>query len=298
MAALQTTSVTLPVEVSTAILKEAHHTSAIASLVPADRTGMFGDKYNVFTGKARGHIVAEGEKKKPYEQTITPTEGTLFTVQTTTRVSKQLQWADEDNQMEILNAIQADQSAATGETLDYAVFHAVDPLTGGSVSSMAAKALATTAQQSTATADALSDIDGMIAKLLNYSINGFALSPAFANTLRTMRSTDRATKLFPEIPMSLANVGSIEGIPAAVSSTVNGQYATTETKVLAFLGEFDGNVRWRLAHPMTAEIIPYGNPDGLGDLAEMNQIAYRTEAVFSYTVLDPKRIAVLKSAGE
>ena len=298
MAALQTTTVTLPTEVSTAILNETHHSSAIASLVPADRTGMFNDAYNVFTGKARGHIVAEGEKKKPYDQTVTPKAGTLFTVQTTTRVSKQLQWADEDDQLEILNAIQTDQSLAVGETLDYAIFHAVDPLTGGPVSSMSANALATTGTQVTATADALNDIDSMIAQLLAYTINGFALSPEFANTLRTMRSTDRATKLFPEIPMSLDNVGAIEGIPAAVSSTVNGQYATTATKVKAFLGEFDGNIRWRLAHPITAEIIPYGNPDGQGDLAEMNQVAYRTEAVFSYAVLDPKRIAVLKAAEE
>ena len=53
-----------------------------------------------------------------------------------------------------------------------------------------------------------------------------------------------------------------------------------------------------IENPITAEIIPYGNPDGQGDLAEMNQVAYRTEAVFSYAVLDPKRIAVLKAAEE
>lgn len=297
MATLQTTSVTLPNEVSTAILNEAHHSSAIASLVPADRVGMFEDHYNVFTGKARGHIVAEGEKKKSYEQTITPVEGIMFTVQTTTRVSKQLRWYDEDNQLEILNAIQTDQSVAVGETLDYAVFHAVDPLTGGSVGRLSSKALGTTAQQYTDSTTPDAAIDEAIDLLLAHTgnINGLALSPKFANSMRKLRF-DNGVRMYPEIPLNLDNVGDIEGVRTVVSSSVNGSLATSPTNVEAFLGEFDGNIRWRLAHPITAEIIPYGNPDGQGDLAELNEVAYRTEAVFSFAVLDPKRIVAFKTA--
>ena len=294
MAALQTASIVLPKEVSTAIVQEAHKTSAIATLASADKAGFFDDAYNVFTGKARGHIVAEGEKKKPYDQTVTPVEGTRITVQTTTRVSKQLQWADEDNQLEILDAIQSDQSAAVGETLDYAVFHAIDPLGGSTVASLTAKALATLAQQVTSTDDPMADLDAMTDKLINWTINGIALSPQFANTLRKLRAAGTGARLY-DIPLDL-RATTIDGIPAAVTQSVAGGYATEETNVLAFMGQFDGNIRWRLAKPITAEIIPYGNPDGQGDLSEMNQVAYRTEAVFSFAVLNPKAIAVLKSA--
>ena len=47
---------------------------------------------------------------------------------------------------------------------------------------------------------------------------------------------------------------------------------------------------------MTAQVIPYGDPDGSGDLQRTNQIAYRTEGVYGYAVLDPKAIACLKAA--
>lgn len=295
MAALQTANIVLPKEVSTAIVQEAHKTSSIATLAGADQSGFFDDAYNVFTGKARGHVVAEGEKKKAYDQTVSPVEGTRITVQTTTRVSKQLQWADEDNQLEILDAIQSDQSAAVGETLDYAIYHAIDPLSGSAVDSLTAKALATLAQQVTSTDNPMADLDAMTDKLINWTINGIALTPAFANTLRKLRAAGTGARLY-DIPLDL-RATTIDGIPAAVTQSVGGAYATEATNVLAFMGQFDGNIRWRLAKPITAEIIPYGNPDGAGDLAEMNQVAYRTEAVFSFAVLNPKAIAVLKSAG-
>lgn len=117
MAALQTTQVTLPTDVCLTVVGKAHDTSTIATLSPADKLGFLDDKYNVFNGKARVEVVAEGAKKGGYEQPIVPKEGKRFTVQCTTRVSKQLQWADEDDQLQILDAIQSDQAAALGEAL-------------------------------------------------------------------------------------------------------------------------------------------------------------------------------------
>ncbi|MBW3079877.1 hypothetical protein [Bifidobacterium saguinibicoloris] len=87
---LQTNQVTLPTSVSLAVVGKAHDTSTIATLSPADKLGFMDDKYNVFTGKARAEVVAEGAKKSGYEQPITPKEGVWFTVQCATRVSKQL----------------------------------------------------------------------------------------------------------------------------------------------------------------------------------------------------------------
>ena len=120
-------------------------------------------------------------------------------------------------------------------------------------------------------------------------------SRVFANTLRKLRVTANGARQFPEIPLSL-NAGTIDGIPASTSTTVEGEYATAATNVLAFMGDFT-TIRWRLVRPITAEVIPYGDPDNTGiDLAGSNQVAYRSEAVFSYAILDPKAIAVLKTA--
>lgn len=87
-----------------------------------------------------------------------------------------------------------------------------------------------------------------------------------------------------------------DGIPAAVSGTVNGRLAKTPTKVSAIMGDFSA-IKWGMVRDATAEVIEYGDPDNTGqDLKGYNQIAYRTEAVLAYAVLDPKAFAVLKSA--
>lgn len=75
MAALQTMQVTLPTDVSLAVVGKAHDTSTIATLSPADKLDFLDDKYDVFNGKARAEVVAKGAKKGSYEQPITPKEG-------------------------------------------------------------------------------------------------------------------------------------------------------------------------------------------------------------------------------
>ena len=48
---------------------------------------------------------------------------------------------------------------------------------------------------------------------------------------------------------------------------------------------------------VAGEVIEYGDPDNTGqDLKGYNQVAYRTEAVLAYAVLDPKAFAILKTA--
>ena len=57
-------------------------------------------------------------------------------------------------------------------------------------------------------------------------------------------------------------------------------------------------IRWGVVRNIAAEIIPYGDPDGAGDLKRLNQVAYRTEATYAYAVVNPAAIAVLKATAE
>jgi len=293
MAALQTTQVTLPTDVCLTVVGKAHDTSTIATLSPADKLGFLDDKYNVFNGKARVEVVAEGAKKGGYEQPIVPKEGKRFTVQCTTRVSKQLQWADEDDQLQILDAIQSDQAAALGEALDYVVYHAVNPKSGAVMDGY--KSLTSEARSLTATSDPVSDIDALVDLLEDYDINGMALSKKYASELRKIRVPATGLRLFPEIPLNL-DAGSIDGVTAATSGTVSGRKCTVDPKVKAIMGDFS-LINWGMVRDMWSEVIEYGDPDNTGqDLKGANQIAYRTEAVLSYVVFDPNGFAVLKSA--
>ena len=87
----------------------------------------------------------------------------------------------------------------------------------------------------------------------------------------------------------------VDGIAAATSGTVNGALAKTATNVLAILGAF-GLIKWGIVRDLGLDVIETGDPDGLGDLKRLNQVAYRTEVAYSWAVLDPKGFAVLKSA--
>ena len=293
---MDTTKIKLPVSVATEITKKAKDTSTIAALSPAEPQLFLDKDYMVFNGSSEAEVVAEGAQKSSYDETLTTVVGKRFKVQTTTRVTSELKWADEDNQLEIIRNIQADQAKALGRVLDYVIYHAFNPKPKTTLGGFTA--LSTSAVQVTASGDDVEDIDALAEAVSDeYDINGIAMSKTWAARLRKLRVPATGMRLYPEIPISL-QVGNLDGIPAATSGTVNGRLITPDTKVLAFLGDFS-LIKWGMVRDIWSEIIAYGDPDQTGkDLKAYNQIAYRTEAVYSYAILDPKGIAVLKEAGE
>lgn len=293
---MDTTKIKLPVSVATEITKKAKDTSTIAALSPAEPQLFLDKDYMVFNGSSEAEVVAEGAQKSSYDETMTPVVGKRFKVQTTTRVTSELKWADEDNQTQIMQNIQADQAKALGRVLDYVIYHAFNPKPKTTLGGFTA--LSTSAVQVTASGDDVEDIDALAEAVSDeYDINGIAMSKTWAARLRKLRVPATGMRLYPEIPISL-QVGNLDGIPAATSGTVNGRLITPDTKVLAFLGDFS-LIKWGMVRDIWSEIIAYGDPDQTGkDLKAYNQIAYRTEAVYSYAILDPKGIAVLKEAGE
>ena len=294
--AMDTAKIKLPVSVATEITKKAKDTSTIAALSPAEPQLFLDKDYMVFNGSSEAEVVAEGAQKSSYDETLTPVVGKRFKVQTTTRVTSELKWADEDNQLEIIQNIQADQAKALGRVLDYVIYHAFNPKPKTALGGFTA--LSTSAVQVTASGDDVEDIDALAEAVSDeYDINGIAMSKTWAARLRKLRVPATGMRLYPEIPISL-QVGNLDGIPAATSGTVNGRLITPATGVLAFLGDFS-LIKWGMVRDIWSEIIAYGDPDQTGkDLKAYNQIAYRTEAVYSYAILDPKGIAVLKEAGE
>lgn len=291
--AADTTKIKLPTTVVPTIFNKVGNASTIAALSPSIPQTFTNTDYLVFNPSAEAEVVEEGAQKSAYEQTFTPVTGKRFKVVTTTRVTDELRWADEDNRLEIVSNIIADQAAAMGRALDYVVYHAVNPKTGGPLSGYTA--LTAGAQTVTATSDAVADIDSMTDQLMDYDITGFALSKSFASSLRKLRVPSTGMRLYPEIPLNL-QVGNLDGIPAATSNTVNGKLATTHTKVLAIMGDFS-LIKWGMVRDIYSELIEYGDPDNTGvDLKGSNQVAYRTEAVYAYAVLDAKGFSVLKSA--
>ena len=293
--ALETSKVVLPTSVATYIKDNAKDTSTIAALSPSTPQLFTNADNLIFDGASEAEVVEEGTVKSSYDQPMSSLVGKRFKVQTTTRVTNELQWADEDNQLQIIKAIQSDQAKALGRALDYVVYHAVNPKPGTVMAGYSK--LVDDAVQIAATDDPVADIDALTDALAlgEYDIDGIAMSKLWAAELRKLRVPATGMRMYPEIPISL-KPGNIDGIAAATSGTVDGRKAKEATNVLAIIGQFD-LIKWGIVRDITAEIILYGDPDQTGvDLKAHNQVAYRTEMVYAYTVMDPKGFAVLKAA--
>ncbi len=291
--ALDTSKVKLPASVVNEMVAKASDVSTIAALSPAVPQLFADSQHMLFMPSAEAEVVAEGARKGAYEQSVKCVEGKRVKLVTTTRVSDELKWADEDSRLQIVAAIQADQLAALGRAIDYVIYHAINPKSGEGLDGYTS--LVSQATSVTGTEDEVDNLDKLSDALIDYDANGIAVSREFASALRKYRVPATGQRLYPEVPMSL-DVSYIDGVRAVASGTVNGRLAKTQTNVRAIMGDFN-TIKWGMVRDVTAEVIEYGDPDNTGvDLKGSNQVAYRTESMFSYALLDPKAFAVLKSA--
>lgn len=293
MSTLETTDIVLPREVVPQTINKVKGISTIAQLSPSEPQTFTEKTHLIFNPASEAEVVEEGAAKDSYTQTLTPVEAKRVKLVTTTRTSNELVWEDEDARTDIITRIIQDQAEALARALDYVIYHAINPKTGAALSGYTS--LLTNATPVVSGADPSADIDNMADALIDYQINGLALSREFASALRKIRVANTGQRLYPEIPLSL-NAGNVDGIPSVTSNTVNGVLVTPETGVRAIMGDFS-TIKWGMVRDLKTELIEYGDPDGAGtDLKNVNQVAYRTESMFAYAVLDPHAFAYLKKA--
>lgn len=293
MPATNTTNIKLPVEIAKDLVSKVADTSVIQTL-SASSPAIFANRASIlFTQDPEAEIVGESTQHSSQTVGLKPVDHIIKKLSVTVRFSNEVQWADEDSQLQIVDAIVDKSAAALGRGLDYLVFHALNPATGMPATGLTALTAGATAV--TATTDPAADLDALADAVdPGYSISGIGLSKAYASSLRKVRVKNTGLRMFPEIPINL-NTGVVDGLAAATSNTVSGALAKTATKVLAVMGDFN-LIKWGIVRDINIETIETGDPDGLGDLKRLGQIAYRAEVVYSYAVVDPKGFAVLKSA--
>nr|DAR49308.1 MAG TPA: major capsid protein [Caudoviricetes sp.] len=293
MPATNTTNIKLPVEIAKDLVSKVADTSVIQTL-SASSPAIFANRASIlFTQDPEAEIVGESTQHSSQTVGLKPVDHTIKKLSVTVRFSNEVQWADEDSQLQIVDAIVDKSAAALGRGLDYLVFHGLNPATGMAATGLTALTAGATAV--TATTDPAADLDALADAVdPGYSISGIGLSKAYASSLRKVRVKNTGLRMFPEIPINL-NTGVVDGLAAATSNTVSGALAKTATKVLAVMGDFN-LIKWGIVRDINIETIETGDPDGLGDLKRLGQVAYRAEVVYSYAVIDPKGFAVLKSA--
>ena len=295
MAALLSTDFTIPAEISQGIFEKAQKGSTLAQLSGA-RPQKFGKQQVwVLTAPPKAELVGEGGQKSPTPATYASKVVNPFKLQVTMRFSQEVQWADEDIQIGVLQDLASNAGIALGRALDLVAIHKINPLTG-TVSSLVKEGLIDTTQSVTLTGtkydEAIEAAAGTIISA-GYTPAGIAMDPTLSFGLSTMRDAN-GRKIYPEIGFG-QNIVNFSGMNAAVSDTVSAKNEIkTPSKLLGIVGQFDA-FRWGVQRSIGAHLIEYGDPDGLGDLQRQNQIAIRAEIVYGIGIMDSKAFAKIVS---
>lgn len=296
MAAITTADFKLPEEYVDGIFKKAQSTSVLARL-SGERPQKFGtSNVMVLTGAPKAELVAEGAQKAPTPTTYANKTVTPQKLQVTIRLSDETKWADEDYQIGVLDDIVENAGIALGRALDTVGIHKVNPLTGAVASSVTeglidAKASATLADGKYD--EAIEAAAGLV--IANgFTPAGIALDPTLSFGLATMRDTT-GRRIYPEVGYG-QELTNFEGMSAAVGDTVSGKNElATASNLLGIVGQFDA-FRWGVQREVSAHVIEFGDPDGLGDLQRQNQIAIRAEVVYGIGIMDEDAFAKVISA--
>jgi hypothetical protein len=289
MAALTTGSLTIPKQLLEPWVNNIHKGSTISQLSGSIPMKFGAGEAFVFdSGEAE--YVGEGANKSSNDVTKTTQTVEPFKFQKTIRFTNEVQWADEDHQLGVIQEILTQIQPALSRALDYGVIHGINPKTGAVVAGMTQRLTSATTAVELAAADApYVSTDAAVAALLaaNGVPNGIAMDPKFAAKISGQR-LPTGQKLYPDFTFSNES-SNFESLRAATSKTVGATgVAAVDTKIRAIVGDFSA-IRWGVQRAIGLELIEFGDPDGNGDLKRNNQVAFRAEVVYGWGIAEINR---------
>lgn len=236
-------------------------------------------------------IVGENGAKPAGDATIDPVSIVPIKVVYQMRTSDEFKTASEEYRMNVLGTFAEGFAKKLGAGLDKMAIHGINPATGASAPSIAAKAFDTvvTNKVSYVAAQADANLDDAVAlvEANEYDANGAIIAPAMRSALAALSTTDGGRK-YPDFAFG--------GIPGALGTMKLDKNATVSaggSDDKAIVGDFENAFRWGIAKEMPLETIEYGDPDGQGDLKKFNQILLRSEAYIGWAIMDPAAFAIV-----
>lgn len=296
--ALTTGGIVFPDQVANEIWKKTQDRSVLARL-SRRRAQKFGnEKVMTLTGTPRAELVGEGADKSPSGITFGDKLVVPRKLQVTVRVTNEVQWADADYQLGVWDEIEDANATALSRALDLIGFHKINPLTGKPASSISEGIVDTdnVAYLSGEKYDEAVIAAAALVFAAGYTPDGVALDNMYAFQISQMRDALNH-EMYPDMGFG-QKLTNFKGLNAAVGTTVSGKpEIETASDVLGVVGLYDA-FRWGVQREIRAELIEYGDPDGLGDLKRKNQVAVRSEIVYGIGIMDPSAFALVKSAAE
>lgn len=288
---LATGALNLPDHQATGIFETAQLGSTVAVL-SGQKPMLFGKTTSMTFSNPKAEFVGEGAQKSASD--VAPSTVTVnpYKVQVTMRFNEEVQWADEDYQLGVLQQLADKTGPALARALDLGIYHGLNPLTGEAFAPIT-KYIAQTTNVVTASGDALNDLDAAVAAVTGIP-SGVALDPTYAKKVRSLRNETTRQRMYPDFSLT-TQASDLDGYTASVSDTVSasqetGAPAAGATVIDAFVGDYT-QIYWGVQRQIAVEKILYGDPDGAGDLKRNNQIALRAEVVYGWVIGDLDRFA-------
>ena len=295
MAVLTTGDLNVPTQILDPWLKNVSQASVVSQLSGA--TPMKFGKGEAFTfdiGEAE--YVGEGANKGASQVTSRVQTVEPYKFHKTVRWTEEVQWADEDHQLGVVQEILGLIQPALSRALDFGILHGINPNTGTRPAAMARALTDTTNVVSSGSGIGLLDAADQLVLASGNVPSDLALAPGFAGQFATARD-DQGRKLYPGLNLG-ANLSEFEGHRSATSRTVADLGVLKgQSGISAFVGDFSA-IRWGIQKTIGLEVIRYGDPDGQGDLKRNNQIAFRAEVVYGWGIAELDAFSKIAVAGE
>ncbi|MEH0059657.1 hypothetical protein [Auritidibacter ignavus] len=197
--------------------------------------------YIVFNDFPRAEFVTEGAEKSATTGGFTSVTATPKKAQVTMRFNEEVQWADEDHQLNIISQLAEAGSVALSRALDLGLYHRINPLTGTEITAWDNYVGATEyTEELSESVEADQVVRAAAGLLINrdrpVSVNGFAIDPRLTWELSNLQTKNAdgspsGTQRYPNLGLG-AGISSFLGINTAQGDTVSGRpAATTETGV-------------------------------------------------------------------
>ena len=262
--------------------------SSIVTLSQQKPIPFTGNDIFVFTMDGEASIVGEGENTPPGNANTKPVSVVPIKIQYQHRVSDEFMRASEERALEMLKEFSVGFTKKIARAVDIMAFHGVNPADlqpSAKIGDNHFDTVQTVTYVEGKPEDALEDA---VAITGENDITGYAFAKAFASALG--RYKENGISQYPEFKLG-ANPGKLAGMPCDVNSTVN----KGNDKALAYVGDFKNKFRWGYADQIPLEVIPFGDPDGLGDLKRTNMVVLRATAFVGFAIMDKDAFARIEN---
>lgn len=277
----------LPRTVAKEIWKEATAEAIVPSLAKAHPVVLGDNLVPVLTKRPAASIIGEGQNKVDSElevgaKNIKPIKavvGLEFTMETIQK-----------NPAGVMDMMQEELAEALARQIDLAALHGRQASDGKPLSG-SPDFLAQTKNEVVLTGKA-DKVDEELWEGYNLVVGadkplgftGFAFDPRLVGQLANARDKE-GRRINPDIPMG-GTVTNYAGQSVRVSRSVSGQVdESKDTNIRGFGGDWTA-LRFGRALDIGLKRIEYGDPFGNGDLQRRNCVAYMTECIFGWGILD------------